>query len=68
MGKQIERYSTFRGAKVVKVIRLEVNEGTGVEGDPVRRVTYYLDFDGNILGHDDAEYEVKFRGDLDDTK
>jgi hypothetical protein len=56
-----ELYSNFRGAKIVKVIRLEINEGEGKSDDPVRRVVYWLDLDGNIIAHDDP-IDRKFRG------
>ena len=48
-----KQYANFRGAEVVEVIRLEVNEGSGVPGDPICRVVYYLTKDGEIIGHND---------------
>ncbi len=56
-----ERYANFRGAEIVEVIRLEVNEGSGVKDDPYRRVTYYLTKDGDIIGHNDT-LDCQFRG------
>lgn len=37
-----KKYSNFRSAKIIEVIKVEVNEGEGVEGDPVRRVAYLV--------------------------
>ena len=56
-----ELYANFRGAKVVEVIRLEVNEGEGITGDSVRRVVYWLELNGTIIGHND-ELDRRFRG------
>jgi hypothetical protein len=58
------RYSNFRGAKVEKVLRIEVNEGDGTTGDPITRVVYWVDFEGNIIGHNDQEDRL-FRGGKD---
>lgn len=41
-------------AKVMQVVVTEAIAGTGVdEGDPVRLVTQYWDFDGNLLATND---------------
>jgi len=44
-----ELYARCRGAKVIQVIAVEANEGDGTEGDPIQRVLYLYDFDGNLL-------------------
>jgi hypothetical protein len=56
-----EKYANFRGAEIVKVMRIEVNEGDGTTEDPVRRVVYYVDVDGEIISHDDPD-QRRFRG------
>jgi hypothetical protein len=58
-----EKFAKFRGANVVQVIRIEVNEGSGVpdEDDPITRVVYYVTLDGKVIGHDDS-IERKYRG------
>ena len=38
-----EYYANFRDARVISVIKVEVNEGDGIVGDPVRRVVYLID-------------------------
>ena len=59
----ITKYAHFRGAKLVQVIRLEVNEGEGKRetNDPVCRVVYWLTLDGTLIGHNDPE-ERMYRG------
>jgi len=49
------KYSHFRGFEIIEVIKITVNEGEGVKGDPVRRVTYWYEKDGNLISHDDHE-------------
>lgn len=50
--KHGERYfANMRGAKVIKVIAVEVNEGEGNEDDPIQRVLYIYDLEGNYLAH-----------------
>ena len=62
----LPRYAHFRGAKLVQVIRIEVNEGSGIPGedDPIRRVVYYLTLEGKLLWHDDT-LPRRCRGDND---
>lgn len=46
-----EKYSNFRGAKVVEVLRIEVNEGEGIKDDPIYREVYYTTLEGEYIGH-----------------
>jgi len=55
MGESKGDYARFRGVRLVEVICLEVNEGEGVEGDPIVRVTYWYTKDGHLIGHDDRK-------------
>lgn len=41
-------------AEVISVVRLEVTEGRGVEGNPCRRVVYYFATDGTRLARVDG--------------
>ncbi len=50
MNEEKEIYSNFRDARVVKLLKIEINEGEGkTTDDPVRRVAYFCDFNGKVL-------------------
>jgi hypothetical protein len=62
LGKQSisdELYSNFRGVTLEEVIKVAVNEGEGVEGNPVRHVIYWYTKDGELIAHNDP-LERKF--------
>ena len=44
-------------AKVISVIMTKALKGSGTENDPVREVTQYWDFDGNLLAEHDCVNE-----------
>lgn len=48
-----EKYANFRSAKIVKLLKVEANEGKGTEEDPLRRVLYICTLDGKVLFSDD---------------
>ena len=56
-----ELYANFRNAKVVKLLKIEVNEGSGTQEDPTQRVSYFLNLKGEVLFHTDDK-ERKFAG------
>lgn len=43
-----EKYANCRGAKLIEVIAVEVNEGNGTD-DPIKRVLYLYSKDGTLL-------------------
>lgn len=43
-----EKFANCRGAKLIEVIAVEVNEGDGKD-DPIRRVLYLYSKDGKLL-------------------
>ena len=45
--------SVFREFTKITVFKIGVNEGEGVEGDPITRVYYYITEDGKIIGSTD---------------
>lgn len=45
-------------ARVIEVLRIIVTEGKGIEGDPERRVFYYVMLSGEVLARND-EWENK---------
>lgn len=51
MTDQFDRklYANFRNAKVIKILKIEVNEGSGNTEDPVRRVAYLCSLNGKVL-------------------
>jgi hypothetical protein len=54
MSKQ-NHYPAFRSLTMLTVAKIEIAEGRGVEGDPVRLVTYYVDPEtGDMLARVDA--------------
>jgi len=40
----------FRGAEIVKVMKVTVVEGEGTDDDPVTEVVYWLTLDGGEIG------------------
>ena len=57
-----EKYANFRHAKIIEVLKIEVNEGEGIEGDPIRRVTYLVSFSGKVLAKLGEDCDRKFAG------
>jgi len=55
-------YANFRDAKLIKVIKVEVNEGEGTADDPVRRVVYLCAIDGKLLAKLGEEKSRLFAG------
>lgn len=51
----MERFSNFRNAKVVRLLKIEINEGGGTSEDPIRRVVYFCTLDGKPLWNDDTK-------------
>ncbi len=53
------KYPNFRHASIIEVIKVEVNEGEGVGGDPIRRVCYLVSKSGKVLARlgEDQERE-----------
>lgn len=57
------KYARFRGAKCIEILKVEVNEGAGVDDDPIRRVAYYLDpKTGEVLFKRGEDRERQFAG------
>jgi hypothetical protein len=44
-----EKYARCRGAKLLEVLAVEVNEGDGTPEDPIKRVLYLYDKNGKLL-------------------
>ena len=55
-----ERYANCRGAKLIEVLAVEVNEGQGTTDDPIRRVLYLYDKTGKLLAQtkDEERYRT----------
>ena len=51
------KYSNFRGARIIEVLKIEVNEGDGKKGDPIRRVCYLCSKNGKILAKLGEEHD-----------
>ena len=47
--KQKIKYANFRSARIVEVLKVEVNEGEGTTEDPIRRVGYLVSKKGEVL-------------------
>jgi len=43
------KYANCRGAKLIEVIAVEVNEGVGIADDPICRVLYLYTKEGKLL-------------------
>ena len=52
----------FKHAKVIEVLKIEVNEGEGSDCDPVHRVAYVVSKSGKVLGKIGSEDGRKFTG------
>lgn len=50
------RHGRADSAKVISVIAVELTAGTGVDGDPVRKVTEYWSLSGERLAVNDPYY------------
>ncbi len=56
-----EKLANFRSAKIIEVLKVEVNEGEGVEGDPIRRVAYIVSKKtGEVIAKIGEEVDRKF--------
>lgn len=55
-----EKYANCRGAKLIEVLAVEVNEGEGITGDPIHRVLYLYSKEGKLLAQTKDE-ERKYR-------
>ncbi len=55
-------YANFRNAKVIEVLKIEVNEGHGTDEDPIRRVAYIVSFEGKVLAKIGEDTEREFVG------
>lgn len=58
-----EFFANFRHARLVEVLKIEVNEGDGTPDDPIYRVAYLVSKDGKVLGKIGSESKRKFEGD-----
>jgi len=47
MGEEL--FANFRDAKIVEVLKVEVNEGNGTPDDPISRVAYLVSKQGKVL-------------------
>jgi len=56
------KYSNFRGVKLVEVMRIEVNEGTGEKKDPIYREVYYVTKEGVLIGKESPHPLREFAG------
>ena len=57
-----EKYANFRHARPIEVWKIEVNEGEGVVGDPLRRVAYLVSRSGRVLAKIGEEEDRLFAG------
>lgn len=58
-----ELYAHFRDARVISVLKVEVNEGDGSIDDPICRVAYLLSLDGEVLAKLGETQNRQFAGD-----
>ena len=56
-----QTYSNFRDARLVQLLKVEVNEGDGTKDDPIERVCYIVDPEsGNVLAKIGSSQERMF--------
>ena len=58
----MEKYSNFRGFKLIEVFEVHVNEGNGSTDDPIYREVFYVTKEGKIIGHESSFPIRKFAG------
>lgn len=61
MNKTQEYYANCRGAKLIEVIAVEVNEGGGTSDDPTGRILYIYSKDGKLLAQTPDHQSRKFK-------
>ena len=54
----MERLSGPTEVRVINVIEVKAKKGLGIEKDPVREITQYLDMDGNFLAERDNDQQL----------
>ena len=59
-----ELYANCRGAKLIEVLAVEVNEGEGTPEDPVRRVLYLYSKNGKLLAQTKDEKRLYTENDF----
>jgi hypothetical protein len=59
-----EKYANCRGAKLVELLAVEVNEGNGTIDDPIRRVLYLYSKDGKLIAQSKDEERLYKEGDF----
>ena len=63
METETPKYANFRDARLVQVLKVEVNEGEGISSDPIRRVRYFLNpKTGEVLFKLGENTDRKFAG------
>jgi hypothetical protein len=55
-----EFYANCRGAQIIELIAVEVNEGEGTPDDPINRVLYLYKKDGTFVAKTNDIKERKF--------
>ena len=61
-------YANFRHARIVEVLKIEVNEGDGAPDDPITRVVYLVGKDGTLLAKVGENRKRNFAGEDEMTK
>ena len=56
-----EHYANCRGAKLIEVLAVEVNEGDGTPEDPIRRVLYLYSKTGELIAQTRDNFDRKFK-------
>lgn len=57
-----ELFANFRHVRKIEVLKVEVNEGKGITGDPINRVAYICTLEGKVLAKIGETKERKFAG------
>lgn len=57
-----ELFANFRHVKKIEVLKVEVNEGEGIPGDPIVRVAYITTLEGKMLAKIGEQKERKYAG------
>ena len=60
----MEKYANCRGAKVMEVVVVEANEGSGTSGDPIERVLYIYTKEGKLLASTDNKKRLYSQNDF----
>ena len=59
-----DKYANCRGAKLVELLAVEVNEGDGTTEDPIRRVLYLYSKNSKLIAQSKDDFNRLYKEDF----